>query len=73
MSMTLDQLNTLRDQLIKNAGVVRSQYQGRMIEFSAGDQRAKDLAVIDAEIARVTDVISGKPTSRCTLATFRRD
>lgn len=70
--MTLQDLQTLYDTLVSNLGTVRVEYQGRMIEYSSGDARIKELQRLQSEIADLTRQASGSPGGRCTYGSFNR-
>lgn len=70
--MTLDQATAQRDAILQNLGISKSQYQGRSIEYPAGDARIKELAYLEDLIQKLTDQQNGTGSTRCTLAIHRR-
>jgi len=67
--MTIEELNTKRDEILSRAGTLRVQFGERSVQYS----EAKDaLALIDSEISRVTAAVNNN-RSRTTYATFRND
>lgn len=49
--MTLEQLQAKRDEILKAIGIARVIFADRSVEYTA--DKEKELAVIDAEIARL--------------------
>jgi hypothetical protein len=65
--MTLEQLQTKRDEILSRAGVQRAQFGERSVQYS----ETKDaLAVIDAEISKAQVASS---TARVSYASFSDD
>jgi len=68
--MTLAALQTKRDEILQQIGVVRQSFGERSVEFS---DAKKALEVLDAEIAKAT--VAGKTTAmpRTSFASFSND
>ena len=60
--MTLDELQAKREELLKAIGIARVQFGDRSLQYVADKER--ELALIDAEIARVQAKTSGTPMTR---------
>jgi hypothetical protein len=76
--MTPEETLAKREQILANLGIRRSVYQGREIEFSTGNDRKIELAMIDSEIesneASASGPLSSTPRQSvsCTYASFNR-
>ncbi len=72
--MTIDQLQTKRDEILQRLGVARTQFGVRSVWYT---DATKDLALIDAEINKVTTastpISPNNPTPQITLAGFSSD
>lgn len=65
--MTITELQAKRDEILSQCNIARAGTGDKSVEFT---EASRALALIDAEIARVT---AGSRPSRCTLATFPSD
>ena len=60
--MTLDELQAKREELLKAIGIARVQFGDRSLQYVADKER--ELALIDAEIARVQAKTRGSSITR---------
>ena len=57
--MTLIDLQAKRDKLLAQLGIRGAQRGDYRLEFSTGDERLKELALIDAEMDKLSNPVSG--------------
>lgn len=74
MAITLEQAQAQADAILQSLGIARTQFQQRLIDYSTGDARLKELAYLQDLIASLASptVAGGGARSRCTFATFSR-
>jgi hypothetical protein len=65
--MTLAELQAKRDAILASAGEAAIRFGDREIRFAWGDKRAAELALIDAEIAK----LQGQAARQFTIQTSR--
>lgn len=68
--MTVEELQTKRDEILQTLGLYRVTHGDKSVEYS---KQAEALAVVDAEIARATAQTSGGSRFRTSFVTFTSD
>ncbi len=72
--MTIEQLNAKRDEILARIGIAKTQFGVRSVTYT---DATKDLALLDAEINKVTSsaasISPNNPTPQITLAGFSSD